>query len=347
MNPYFSALTSPLFLPDIGTFFNQDIAQAMRMIDGLKEAGIKVVKGEILHRADVCLKSDFLESYLTQEGQAKKENYRQLIERKTVPLSAYKKIIEKIKAADMQFVLSVYDFEGADFAREMGALSIKVASSNIVHRPLIEHIVKLELPVLVDTGRSSMEDIARMVNWLTDLSVTDFCLEHSPAPPPTSVSEHNLRFMQTMGQAFNCSYGLSDHHAGTEMCLAAAVLGAKVIEKGVYLERADDQDVYHGMPVSGVKSLLNQIQMVSSALGSGVKVLRRDRVPYSSRMGLVAKRNLKAGEVLNAEDLDYAFPVAGICVEHTELALGFALTKSLSLGEPITWSHLGRDEHAR
>ncbi|WP_319381544.1 hypothetical protein [Thiomicrorhabdus sp.] len=48
----------PLFLPDIGTYFNQDIEQAKAMVNALLAAGVTALKGEILQTADICLPAE-------------------------------------------------------------------------------------------------------------------------------------------------------------------------------------------------------------------------------------------------------------------------------------------------
>ncbi|HHJ80731.1 MAG TPA: hypothetical protein ENJ65_03765, partial [Candidatus Tenderia electrophaga] len=51
----------PVLLPDIGTFFNQDVALALTMVKAVKAAGARYLKGEILHDAEICLKTDLTE----------------------------------------------------------------------------------------------------------------------------------------------------------------------------------------------------------------------------------------------------------------------------------------------
>ena len=45
----------PLFLPDIGMFFDPNSNLAERMVRQLTEAGVDIIKGENLHRPDICL----------------------------------------------------------------------------------------------------------------------------------------------------------------------------------------------------------------------------------------------------------------------------------------------------
>lgn len=329
----------PLFLPDIGTFFNQDLSIARDLVAQLREAGVTAVKGEILHRADVCLDDETVERYMSRDGEMVGERYRDLIERKVVPLSAYEKLFAESLGEDLDLVLSVYDLEGATFARDIGAVALKIATSNIVHRPLIEHVAGLGLPMLIDTGKSSIEEIARAVDWARDAGAEHIVVEHSPDGPPNPVENHNLRFMCTLGQVFGTAFGLSDHHAGEEMMLAAVALGAHVIETGVCPDDLrSDHDVGHALPVSQAAAVLTKCNNIYVALGSGIRRLERDRPKYISRMGVIARTDIPAGGVLSLDTVDFAFPAKGIEAEHWELVEGWSARHPLAKGQVVSWA---------
>ena len=59
---------APIFLPDIGTFFNQDVDSARELIVKIKEAGALILKGEILHRSDIALNDETLEKFYSAKG---------------------------------------------------------------------------------------------------------------------------------------------------------------------------------------------------------------------------------------------------------------------------------------
>ena len=155
----------PVVLPDIGTFFNQDVALAARMVAAVKAAGARYVKGEVLHDAEICLKTDVAEHYLGADAQSVGENYRQLVERKALPLSQYEKIFAPCRELKLGLVLSVYDLKGADFAKRLGACALKIASTNVVHAPLIRYCAGLDLPLIIDTGKATLDEALRAVNW--------------------------------------------------------------------------------------------------------------------------------------------------------------------------------------
>jgi sialic acid synthase SpsE len=331
-----------LFLPDISTFFNDDIKLALKMVDQLADAGIPVIKAEVLHDAEICLKSNISERYYSHsQAEMIEENFRDVIERKVVSLDSYARIFDHIKKRNCELVVSVYDNKGVDFAIEQDVVAIKIASSNITHQPLLKYVANTKKTIILDTGHSTLEEIARAVNWLNDAGKSDIIIQHSPLPPPTPVDKHNLKFMQTLGRCFQLPYGLSDHHFGDEMLFAATALGACIVEKGVCPdETRDDQDRAHALNISEAKIVQLKVKNIAEGLGGGIRRLERSREKYHSRMGLIAKQDIKKGDVLTHDNIGFAFPPIGLEVEYIEIILGKNAQKSISKGQPILFSDL-------
>lgn len=331
-----------LFLPDIGTFFNQDMALAKQLVKQLASAGVTVLKGEILQTADVCLPGDAVEQYYGHNSnEIISENYRQLIERKVIPLDSYRELFSYANNLGMKLVLSVYNFEGADFAKELNCFAIKIASSNITHQPLIEYIAKLGLPMIFDTGHTSVEEAVRAVNWAKDCGNFDLLIEHSPPAPPNDVDMHNLRFMQTLATSTGLPFGLSDHHYSDEMLYAAVALGATVVEKGVCPDNLpDEQDGGHALAISEVEAVNRKIINIQKALGNSMRELPRNRKKYQPRMGLIAKTAILPGESLSLNNVDFAFPALGIGTEHWQEVKQLTANKALNKGQIIQWQDI-------
>lgn len=327
-----------LFLPEIGTFFNEDIVLALKMVDQLAKFKIPVIKGEVLHDADICLDSDIYESYFSSsKGEFIKERYRDLIERKVVSLDAYSEICAKVKSSGCELILSVYDNEGVDFSIDHNVIAIKIASSNITHKSLIEYVAKTNKTIIVDTGHSTLEEISRAINWLNDAGKFDIIIQHSPLAPPISVDEHNLQFMKTLGECYQLPYGLSDHHSGEEMLYAATALGACIVEKGVCPDdMKDDQDRSHALNISEAGLVQHKINNIAKGLGIGLRHLHRGREKNHSRMGLFAKIDINKGEVFSNLNISFAFPRVGLGAEDIDSVIGIKASRPLSKGQPIS-----------
>ena len=329
----------PLFLPDIGTFFNQDISLALSMVDQLHQSGVKIVKGEILHDANICLHESPEITYIAQDGREIKENYRSLIERKTVSLNDYRKIFSYAKEKGVGIIVSVYDFSGIEFALEIGSCALKIATSNVTHQPMIEKSAQTGLPIIIDTGDSSLEEIERAVSWARNAGATEIIVEHSPYAPPAPLSRHDLKHMVALGNILGTHYGLSDHHDGEEMLYAATALGATILETGVRPDDLDaEQDSKHALPISLVGDVIKKCANIYHALGHDYRKLDRTRPRKPSRMGIIAKADIQPNDLLNLDNLTFAFPIKEIGTEYWDLVNNKKAIKTLKAGTPLKWS---------
>ena len=57
-------------------------------------------------------------------------------------------------------------------------------------------------------------------------------------------------------------------------------------------------------------------------------------------MGLVAKVEIEKGELLNENNIGYAFPVIGIPVEQIDIVMGKEVKNKIVSGQPISLSNI-------
>lgn len=351
LGPYgLSAEAPPVFLAEIGGFFGQDMALAESMIRQIIRVGRAVphqpmvLKTEILHDAEICLPGATMETYASKDGRVQRENYRALIERKVVPLAHYAQLLGLCRAQGMPFLVSVYDFAGADFAVEQGAVALKLASPNLIHLPLLRHCAAKGLPMVLDTGRATLAEVHRALEVVRQTGCQDVVLEHSPDGHPALPKAHNLRILQTYLQAFGLPVGLSDHHVGTEMLFMSIALGASVLEKGVHVAPDDlDIDISHSMDLNNLQSVLESIHQCWQALGKPARDLSdpiEGVLGTSQRQCLVAKDALRPGQAIDLHTVRFAFPRAGVGVEHWDLVQGWRVRRAVQAGQPIQWGDI-------
>jgi sialic acid synthase SpsE len=343
----------PVFFAEIGSFFNGDVELAKRMLRAVLDARLKVpeqpmvLKSEILDDAEICLPGDLQETYAAKDGRIRRESYRALIERKVVPLERYGELFAICREAGVPFVISVYDFKAADYAAQKGASGLKIASANVVHVPLIRHAARLGLPLVIDTGRTSIADVHRAVETARSAGCFDIVIQHSPDGHPALPEAHNLRILQTLAQAFGVPTGLSDHYVGVEMLYVATALGASVLEKGVSFDPDElDQDISHTMSIDALPAVLQRTHDCWMALGSPERDPRyrvKGVIGSSQRQGLVAKRALCAGDRIDLANVRFAFPCLGIPVELWDLVEGWTLAEAVPADQPIAWKHVKPD----
>ena len=125
----------------------------------------------------------------------------------------------------------------------------------------------------------------------------------------------NLRAMLTLREAFQMPTGYSDHTKGLEVPIAAAALGASVIEKHFTLDKAmEGPDHKASLEPEELKAMVATIRNVERALGNGEKkVTDSERKNIAvARKSIVASRDIRKGEIFSEENLTVKRPGNGI-----------------------------------
>lgn len=325
---------------EIGTFFNRDIGLAQEYLNRAIAAGAPVFKTEILHNADICLAGTGLTHKFTHATGQSVEDYRALIERKTVPLSDYRKLLTPCHDRGVPFIASVYDFTGIDFLADIGAAGIKIARNNINNVPLIRHAAKTGLPVIFDAGEVTVEEVNGAVTLARDEGAGGVVVLHHPGANPAPAEMHNLRMINFYRDRFAVVSGLSCHYRGTKMLYLAIAAGASLLEKGFDADpgRAE-QDIISAAAFDELADILEQVKLCSSAMGTAPVEPPGNR-DLSVRAGLCATRYIAPGDKLNQENTGFAFPPLGISVEEYDKAMGATAARAIGKGMPIGWDDI-------
>jgi N,N'-diacetyllegionaminate synthase len=161
---------------------------------------------------------------------------------------------------------------------------------------------------------------------------------HCTTEYPTPMEEVNLRAMQSIQSAFGVAVGYSDHTAGIEVSIAAAALGATVIEKHFTLDRKlPGPDHKASLEPDELKGMVFAIRNIEKALGDGIKRLSpseectRDVV----RKSLVARKSIKAGEVFSTHNITTKRPGTGVSPMTWDVVMGRKSVRDFSENELI------------
>jgi sialic acid synthase SpsE len=230
--------------------------------------------------------------------------------------------------------------EGAAFARDEGAVALKVASSNITHLPLIRQMASLGLPLLIDTGRASLAEVDLAVRAARRAGCAEIVLEHSPDGHPAPPENHNLHSLRTLAMSFDVPVGLSDHHNGTEMLFVALGLGVDLLEKNIVVGAGMlEQDHAFAVPGRDLAGLVGSLSNAWIALGRPFRDVSRTHglISTSARMGLVTRRKARSGDAVSLDTVRFAFPCRGIGAQHFDLVEGWRFAVDLDEGAVVTW----------
>ena len=301
-------------IAEVGVNHNGDIRLAKQMIDAAKDAGVDAVKFQTFI-AENLVSSCAEKADYQKETTGSDESQLDMIKKLELSFDDFAELKSYCASRNLDFMSTPFDFESIDFLAELGQEIFKIPSGEITNLPYLLEIGKLKQKVILSTGMSTLSEIADALEILRDAGTTEITLLHCNTAYPTPYEDVNLNAMQTLKDVFNLPVGYSDHTPGIEVPVAAVTKGAVVIEKHFTLDKnMEGPDHKASLEPDELKQMVTAIRNIEKALGSSEKepteseIVNRD----IARKSIVAKCDIKAGEIFTEENITVKRPGNGI-----------------------------------
>jgi N,N'-diacetyllegionaminate synthase len=329
-------------IAEAGVNHNGSIDLALQLIDAAHASGADAVKFQTF-KADLLATPSAPKAVYQERKSAEAESQFAMLKRLELDAAAHRRLIDHCRQVGIQFLSSPFDLQSADLLAEMKVPLLKVPSGEITNLPFLRHLARKGLPLIVSTGMCNLGEVEEAVNILQAEGANRLTLLHCVTEYPAPYAEINLRAMQTLKSAFGLPVGYSDHTPGIEIAVAAAALGATVIEKHFTLDRAlPGPDHAASLEPAELGQMVASIRHVEAALGTGIKTAAKCELPNMpvARKSVVAAGSMAAGHRLEAADLTIKRPGSGIPPKFLSNLIGRSLRTALAKDEVVTWQHL-------
>lgn len=266
------------FIAEIGINHNGSLEQAKNLIDVAVEYGCDAVKFQKRTVDIVYTAEELNRPRETPFGQTNGELKRGL----EFGEKEFSEIDKYCKEKNIQWFASCWDEGSVDFIAKFDPPCFKIASASLTDDDLLRHHRKYGKPIILSTGMSEMRQIEHAVEVL---GLNDLIILHSTSTYPSTLEELNINMIKTLKDKFPVPIGYSGHEVGLSSTLAAAVLGAQVIERHITLDRAMwGSDQAASVEPQGLKRLLRDIRDLNITLGDGVKKVYESEIPIIKKL---------------------------------------------------------------
>jgi len=238
------------------------------------------------------------------------------------------------------FLSTPFDGESAAMLNRLGVPAFKLPSGELTNHELLQRVASFGKPLIISTGMADMDEVAGAVAAVKMSGNSDFALLHCVSGYPADPAEANLRAMQTLRERFGCPVGFSDHTEGIEIAIAAAAMGANVIEKHFTLDRIlPGPDQKASLAPGELRAMVAGIRKAEAALGDGVKHKTggERNTADVARRSLVAAVEIAAGAILTAEMISVLRPGTGLPPAAKLKLVGRKLRVPVRAGELLSW----------
>ena len=199
----------------------------------------------------------------------------------------YEAIDRYCSGKGMLWYASCWDEGSVDFIEQFNPPCYKIASASLTDDNLLRHHRRCGRPIILSTGMSTLEQIDHAVEIL---GTKNLIILHCTSTYPSSVEELNLQTIQSLRQRYDVPIGYSGHEVGLATSVAAAALGACMIERHITLDRAMwGSDQAASIEPQGVWRLVKDVRAIETAMGNGEKCVWPSEVPVMNKLRRVGR----------------------------------------------------------
>ncbi len=321
-------------IAEAGVNHNGSMAIAKKLVDKAYEAGVDCVKFQTYIAENVMSKFAPKAEYQITNTSSN-ESQLDMVKKLQLSFEDFAELKEYTEKKGLMFLSTPFDLESCDFLNNLGMSIFKIPSGEITNLPYLRKINSYKKDVILSTGMATLEEIQEALKVLKDCKVK---LLHCTTEYPCPYESVNMNAMLTMKKVFNLPTGYSDHTQGIEIPIMAVSLGAEIIEKHFTLDKnMEGPDHKASLEPDELKQMAESIRNVEKAFGDGKKEPQQAELKNIAiaRKSIVAKCNIKKGEIFTEKNLTTKRPGNGISPMKWDDIIGKISDKNYSEDELI------------
>lgn len=304
-----------LIIAEAGVNHNGSLKLAKELVDTAKECGADFVKFQTWKTENIVTKSAKQAEYQAINSQITETQF-EMLKRLELEYFEFTELKDHCDARGITFLSTPDDWESALFLSGIQD-TFKIGSGEITNIPFLEKIGTLNKRIFLSSGMSTIKEIENAIKALTSngLPTDRITLLHCTSQYPVPMQDVNLFAMNELRDIFEIEVGYSDHSLGLEVSIAAAALGATVIEKHFTLDKSmPGPDHAASLDPVELGSLVLAIRNIEKALGDGKKKVEESEAENRLivRKSIVANQPIQIGEKFSELNLACKRPGDGM-----------------------------------
>ena len=335
-----------IIIAEAGVNHNGDLDKALQLIDAAADAGADYVKFQTFKANKLASASAKKADYQAKNIGDGDDSQFAMLKKLELPDEWHEQLKSYSAQKGIKFLSTGFDEDSIDFLIKLGMDFIKIPSGEITNKPYLLHAASKNLPIIISTGMSTVNEIKDAIHLLTShgLSKEKIAVLHCNTEYPTPMRDVNLKAMLQLEKELQITIGYSDHTLGIEVPIAAVALGAQVIEKHFTLDRTlPGPDHLASLEPSELKQMVQSIRNIELAIsGSGIKEPSPSETPNIAiaRKSIHLDRELAKGTTITRDMLIMRRPGDGISPMEMDNVIGKKINQDLSAETKLEWEHL-------
>lgn len=321
---------------EVGQAHDGSLGTAHAYIDAIADAGADAVKFQTHIASSESRTDEPWRVEFSYQDDSRYDYWRRM----EFPLDAWEGLRRHAGDRGLAFFSSPFSLEAVSLLRTVGVAAWKVASGEVSNPQLLDAVAVTGQPVLVSSGMSAWSELDAAVDRLRQGGAGPLAVLQCTSVYPLEPQQVGLNVLAQISDRYRCAAGLSDHSGSIVPALAAATLGARVVEVHVTLSRSSfGPDVSASITNDELATLVRGVRHIEAMLASPVD---KDAAavllaPVRALFGrsLVARAPLARGHRLASGDMVAKKPGGGLAPGRLDEVVGRRLRRALGADEPL------------
>lgn len=346
-------------IAEAGVNHNGNKNLAIELIDIAAEAGADYIKFQTFN-ADILASRNIQKTSYQSKQLGTRITQHEMLKSLELRPEWHDELINYADSKNICFISTAFDQNSLNFLENFDLPIYKIPSGELTNGPLLWKFAKTGKPLILSTGMATISEVeealaiishaysnekepsARTEAWpvlyntkAQNLLRKNVTLLHCTSQYPTPMNEVNLLAMKTLHSTFKLPVGYSDHTSGIHVPIAAAALGACIIEKHITTDKnLIGPDHASSLEPHEFSEMVTSVHKISCALGNPVKCPQIDEWETRSivRQKVVAARDIQAGQILTRTDLTTSRSSDGISAMELWSWIGKPSPKTFKVG---------------
>lgn len=331
-------------IAEAGVNHNGSIETAKRLIEAAADAGADYVKFQTFKTENI-VSAHAPKAEYQNKNTGDSDSQFQMIKKLELDIDTHKALINHCEKCGIKFLSTAFDLESIDTLKALGIKLWKIPSGEITNLPYLRKIGGQKQNVIMSTGMANLSEIEQALDVLIEAGTKreNISVLHCNTEYPTPMEDVNLKAMLTIRQAFKTDVGYSDHTLGIEIPIAAAAMGAVVIEKHFTLDKnMPGPDHAASFEPDELKQMVTAVRNIEKAMGSGIKKASASEQKNKNiaRKSIVAAKDIRKNDILDDTNITVKRPGKGISPMFWDFIIGKKAAKNFSADELIHWEEI-------
>lgn len=327
-------------IAEVGQGHDGSLGIAHSYIDAAADCGVDAIKFQTHIAEEESTEDDIWRVNFSYEDKTRYDYWK----RTSFNSSQWVGLAKHANEKGLEFLSSPFSVKACEILKDIGVNIWKIASGECSNLPMLEKIIEYGDEVILSNGLCNYSELLDITKLLKK-SNTSFGILQCTSEYPVSPENIFIGKMCEIKERFRCSYGLSDHSGSIYPSLAAAALGANIIEVHItFSKQIFGPDSKSSLDLIQLKNLVEGVRLINS-LNTTDKFsdyLTREQKEMKRLFSksIVAAKNINAGTIITKELLSYKKPGTGIVAWNYKELLGKTLTKNMYVNERFDYKYI-------